>query len=285
MANAFDFLEGGGDAASANAFDHLDAAPSGNAFDHLDTGPEPESNLDYAKGLAQSAASGATLGFSDEAAAGMGSLFGLGPKLLGTKSYDEILNETRKSHKDFEAKHPVASTAAELGGAMILPGGIVKSLLGKGIPTLARAVGAGLATGAGTGAVAGFGAGEGGLEARLKQAAKSAAAGAASGSLAPVAGTVARKTANAVSPYVQAAAEQALKHRFYGQNALDALMAKYTGGLSLLVTGPKRAYDVAMRGRQISQNSGPRFGQQLGLGAIAPSVGIAGSDVFSVDIP
>src|SRR5882724_2684838 len=65
--------------------------PSGFSLD----ADKPESNLDYASGLAHDAASGVTLGLVDEAAAGMGSLFGLGPKLLGTKSYDEILNDVR----------------------------------------------------------------------------------------------------------------------------------------------------------------------------------------------
>lgn len=282
MANAFDHLDEGATEPTGNAFDHLDGPTQANAFDHLGTGPAPETGMDIAEGLAQSAAQGATLGYGDEIAAAMGSLGGLGPKLLGTKSYDQILDDVRGRGKKFEAAHPVASTAAQIGGALVVPGGAAKAALAKGAPTLARAIASGAKVGLGTGLAQGFGSGEGGMENRLANAGKTGAASAAAGALAPVAGTVARKTVNAAVPYAQAAAKEILGRPY--RTVMDGLLAHYTGGLSVPITTAKRAYDVAKSGNQIRRSTAPMLGDRLGLGPLIPAAAIAGSDIYSMDL-
>lgn len=288
MANAFDFLDVAGagnfSAPAGNAFDHLDAGAGENVFDHLDGEPSSSGGaLDYLTGLARSAAEGATFNLADEAAAATGSLFGLGPSLLGTKNYDQILKDVRGDRDKFAAAHPVASTAAELGGAMIAPAGYAKAIMGKGLPSLAKAVGAGIESGFASGAAQGFGAGEGGVQNRLEKAKNVGLAGAAGGMLAPIGGQIARKSINALTPYAQAAVENVFLHP--SRTMADAFLSHYTGGLSAFVTGPKRVYDAFARGNQIRQGSGPILGSKLGLGPLSMSIGSAGGEVYSLDLP
>lgn len=110
MAGMFDDLipQGGPDAAPAGG---------GGMFDDLIPAPKSESTLDYATGLAQKAAQGATLGFGDEIAAAMGSGFGLGHN-VGLKDYSEILGDVRGKEKGFEQQHPIASKVAEVAGSV-----------------------------------------------------------------------------------------------------------------------------------------------------------------------
>lgn len=97
----------------------------------------PESWGDYATGLAQKAASGATFGFGDELAASMGSLFGLGP-MIGGKSYDQILSDVRGQERSFDEKHPIAATASEIAGS--IPTAIGAGAVAKGLPLVGKAV-------------------------------------------------------------------------------------------------------------------------------------------------
>jgi hypothetical protein len=98
---------------------------------------EPQSAMGYAEGLAQSVAQGTTLGFGDEIAAGMGSLFGLGP-YIGGKGYREILDEVRGRGEKFATENPKTALAAELAGGVIVPVGGAGAALKAG-STIAKA--------------------------------------------------------------------------------------------------------------------------------------------------
>lgn len=147
----------------------------------------------YVKGLARSAAQGATFGFGDEALARARSMF-------SDRDYDDLLQEERDAYKRFASENPVASFAAEFVGgaipsipALMIPGG--QTAAGATLANTARNVGALTrmatsptarlaATGAGYGGVAGFGAGEGGFGNRAESALGGAATGAVLGPLA-----------------------------------------------------------------------------------------------------
>ncbi len=170
----------------ANIFDQFDEsngapaiAKGANIFDQFDTPQKPESGQDYVEGIAQSAGQGATLGFGDEIAAAFGSGFGLGP-MIGSKTYDQILEETRARGKKFSEAHPYVSTGAEIaGGLSTLAAGPAKAVVQA--PTwLARAANS-AKIGAGFGAASGFGNSEDGAVNRVVGAGKGAAAGAVLG--------------------------------------------------------------------------------------------------------
>lgn len=74
--------------------------------------------LDYSNGLAQKIAQGVTFNWGDEAAASAGSLFGLGPRLFGTKTYDDIIKDVRSDEESFTKAFPKTALAAEIGGAL-----------------------------------------------------------------------------------------------------------------------------------------------------------------------
>jgi hypothetical protein len=132
-----------------------------------------------APGLLRSGAHGATLGFGDELEAFIRAR-------LGSGTYDQNVKSIRDSQKAFDAKHPILSTVAEVGGA--LPTAFVP---GMGGITLARAAGQGARAvahasgkvGAAQGLASGFGKGEGdvrtaeGLTNRVGNAAAHAALG------------------------------------------------------------------------------------------------------------
>jgi len=111
----------------------------------------PESWGDYAKGIGRSAAQGAALGWGDEAIAKARELGGQG-------DYASNLDEERQALADFHAKHPYASTGAELAGGLVvpLPGaaaatglreGITAGKIAKGALTVGAPVGATYALG------------------------------------------------------------------------------------------------------------------------------------------
>jgi hypothetical protein len=191
----------------ANVFDQFDApvlsqqgGPStANVFDQFDEPEAPESGMDYAEGVARSAAQGVTLGFGDEIAAGFGSLFGMGPKLLGTKSYDEILGDVRSKDAKFRDAHPYVSTGAEVaGGIASLAGAPVRAAVSA--PSVVGRIARSAGVGAGFGAASGFGNSEGGVVNRTVGAAKGAAVGGVAGPLvSEVVLPVAARTASGVS--------------------------------------------------------------------------------------
>lgn len=183
----------------ANFFDQFDAQPvtagepvpaqtpaagpeqAPNYFDQFDghAPAPPETWMDYGEGIARSAAQGTTLGFADEIAAGAGSLLGLGPRLLGTKTYDEILADIREHDKQFREAHPYVATGAEIAGGLGTMAFPARAVVAA--PTFAARVGRSMATGAGIGAASGFGNAEGGFAERAEEGAKSGLTGAIAG--------------------------------------------------------------------------------------------------------
>ena len=93
---------------------------------------EEMGGLRYAEGVAQAVAKGTTFGFGDEIAATFGSLFGLGPRLLGTKGYDEILQDVRGRETEFAEQYPKTALAAEIAGGVAMPAAGAKTALKAG---------------------------------------------------------------------------------------------------------------------------------------------------------
>lgn len=200
-------------------FDDLPNEKSGLFDDLPNESPVPEtppidaskqSWLDYSNGLAQKIANGVTFNWGDEIAAGMGSGFGLGPR-VGLNSYEDILRELNKKGSDFEKTYPKASLAGELGGSLATGAGGARFIAGAPTWGLRALRAAGVAAPAGalneTGKLEGndktFGdyaeaAGEG--------AGKSALAG----GLLSTAGSAVGAT---VGPWVSDAAQRLLTHR------------------------------------------------------------------------
>jgi hypothetical protein len=140
----------------------------------------PESTQSYLEGLAEKGAQGATLGYADELAAGLGAGSNWLARQAGLdipeRSYDQILGEVRGREHQFEQKHPNQAAAAELAGAVApivaTPGRALASL-----PAWTRTARGSAAIGAGFGGVSGFGHGEGDTGNRLESAAESALTG------------------------------------------------------------------------------------------------------------
>lgn len=153
---------------------------------------------------------GATFGFADELDAagaaletGVGNLFkrvtGQKPAYGMKDAYGAVMDANAKADNLFAEKHPVQNIALQVGGGLIGPGvasgarfiGAGRSLLG----TTARAAGVGAATGA----VAGFGTSEGGLAERGRGAARGATAGAIVGGALPSVGRLAQTGGRAIN--------------------------------------------------------------------------------------
>lgn len=107
-------------------------------------------------------------------------------------SYEDRLNHYRTNEAQFEKDHPVASLAAELGGAAIAPvGGI--GAAGKGASLAKKAIASALATGA-MGGTYGFMEGEG-LDDRMSEGGMNAGVGALIGAAIPGVGALYQKAA------------------------------------------------------------------------------------------
>jgi hypothetical protein len=146
---------------------------------------------EYGKNLLRQAGQGLTFNFGDEITAGARSLF-------GDETYDQALADERAKIDEFHKRNPWASTAANVGGALVGGGGVGVGLraAAKGAGTLGRLatgatnaasanpIGAGGVAGAGSGALAGFGEGEGGFENRVASAGMGALVGGAGGAAA-----------------------------------------------------------------------------------------------------
>ena len=140
-----------------------------------------ESAGEFTANLLNKGGQGLMFGFGDEADAGVRSL-------VHGKSYHENLANYREREQQFERDHPVASTVAEIGGAM-LP---VALGVGAGVQT----VRGGAALGAGMGGLHGFGNGEGGAQNRAEQSALGMLLGGVIGAAVPAAGNKIRDMAN-----------------------------------------------------------------------------------------
>lgn len=147
--------------------------------------------------LSDQVVQGMTFGLSDE----LGSSLLAGTDQIGNvingrpldfgKSYDRHLQDQREGLASFQREHPVAATAGQLAGGLILGApevGAARSLAGN----MARLGGVGAAYGA----ASGFGAGQNGLPNRLQGAAQGALLGGALGAAAPAVGAGASRLFN-----------------------------------------------------------------------------------------
>lgn len=145
-----------------------------------------ETTGEYAAGVGRSLGQGLTFGWGEELEAGIRAPF-------SERSYDEIRDDIRKSQGKFEEAHPYVSTAAELAGGLVLPGGAVA----RGGLTAGRLARGALTYGAPTGAAYGLGKAEG-IDPRTQsfgevaeKSAIEAGKGAAAGAVGSVVGNVA----------------------------------------------------------------------------------------------
>lgn len=126
--------------------------------------------------ILQGATQGATFGFGDEIVAG-------GLSLLPGMTYDQALTGARGELGAARYTRPGTTTLAEIGAAIAMPLGAMKSTGKLGLDVVR-----GAATGAGMSGLYGFGAGEGGFQERVGDAATSAAIGGGIGAAIPVIG-------------------------------------------------------------------------------------------------
>lgn len=94
-----------------------------------DMNAPPETWGQYAEGLAARIGEAVTFDFGDEIAAAAGSLGGLGPSLLGTKTYSQILKEEQEKADLFKARHPKTALAADIGGSLVPGAGGVRFIM------------------------------------------------------------------------------------------------------------------------------------------------------------
>jgi hypothetical protein len=148
-------------------------------------------------GTALNAAQGATLGFADEAMAGLAAL----PKAASERksmgqAYGEALQGIRGFEKDVYETSPGAATVSQIGGGLLTAGAGAAGNIGRGVQALKAsgagpirqafsAIGRGAASGAGIGALEGFGSEEGGLGNRAMGAGIGGAVGGLTGAALP----------------------------------------------------------------------------------------------------
>lgn len=142
--------------------------------------------------IARSALQGGTFGFGDEIVAGgttaLKNTFGEGT------TYEAELQAERDRLQIGREQNPKSTLAAEIGGAVALPGAAVKS----GASKIGNTLRAGGVSAVG-GGVYGFGAGEGGAENRLKDARNTALVAGSLGAAAPVIGSQVKRLYDAAS--------------------------------------------------------------------------------------
>jgi len=164
-------------------------------------GAAPPSGDQYAggsfgSGLLRSLGQGASLGFGDEIAASLRTA-------VGGEKYDDALKDERAKLKAFQKKHNVIAPVAEFAGGFATPGvGLAAGAI-KPAATVLGNIAKFSTVGAGVGGVAGAGTAE---EDRLSGGLKGAGVGAALGPVLPIAGAVAgglaHKAREALSPTV-----------------------------------------------------------------------------------
>jgi hypothetical protein len=168
-------------------------------------------------------ANGATFGFADEIAAGLGSMG-------GSQTYDEILAGLRRQHEFQKQDAPKAAFAGELTGAVAMPMGGLKSTGKLGLDIMKGGL-----TGAGLSGLYGFGSGEGGFDERAKDARTAAMWGGGIGAIIPGLGAIVQKAldSRAVSQGVKDAAAGALDTDALKKAAKDAYKAVDDAGVAI----------------------------------------------------
>jgi len=149
--------------------------------------PKPEASATagqdqgYLSGITNQLRQGASFGLADEiGAAGAGLGGGIVAGLRGqnvidgaSNSYNRRLDEIRGSDKAFFTEHPIASVAANVGGALPVAAGLAPFKTAQGAGLAARSM-AGAGNGALQGSVYGFNSGENNADDRMQNAALSA---------------------------------------------------------------------------------------------------------------
>lgn len=181
--------------------------------------PEQEPSMsigDKAKGSLANYRQGLTMGFYDEAKAGLGTVPGMAKDAINVlrgvrdnvRSPEEVyqagLEKERSKFQDFREKAPVAAGASEIAGALLPALATMGAGAPASTPALARLGGKSLlgrsaasgAQGAAAGGVYGFGSGEGGALNRLQAAKDTAKTAGAFSAAIPVVGSAAGKIAN-----------------------------------------------------------------------------------------
>ncbi len=208
----------GGDAPATKG-DRLPMAPG--AVAHPQPGPPtpaaqvnaPPPDAGIGDAIIRHVYQGATFGFGDELAAGVGTLLG--------RPYDQTLADARAGDAAAAANHPYVSAASQIAGAiptaLLAPemnlirapaaAGAGASLATRALTSLGRGaanIGNAAINGAAYAGLAGYGAGEGGVDNRLASAGQSAALGGAIGAAAPVVGAGVRAAGGALGHPVDA---------------------------------------------------------------------------------
>jgi hypothetical protein len=164
---------------------------------HTAAAPAPEESTltslsKDAKDLLSGVGQGVTLGFGDELLGGAEALKQKASEALGTsedsgKNLLELYREYQKQNQDAwdasKARSPWLTTGGEIGGGLLLGGGL--GLLGKGAQ--GASLGMQVLKGAGIGAAAGIGGSKGTIENNPEEMAKDALVSSAFGGVAPVA--------------------------------------------------------------------------------------------------
>jgi hypothetical protein len=162
--------------------------PKTGQMEDLRSPNNPNINTGTATAAAQGLGQGVSFGSMDEVVGGM---YGAtGPGTFG-QNYDYATGKMREELKRGREEHPVVSTGAEIGGALTVPVGALKT---TGAPLLRIGKSAGI-TGALT-AIYGAFSGEGGLSDRADNAVTQGMIGAGVGAIIPAAGTVVQKVLN-----------------------------------------------------------------------------------------
>ncbi len=115
-----------------------------------DTPAEAAAKRQQLVDVTRAAANGATLNFAPRIEAGLRTGFGR------AGNYAATLDSINEQNADFHAEHPVAATALEIGGGVLLPGAAAAGRIMQA-PTLAGRIGRSAGVGAGMGGVAAVG--------------------------------------------------------------------------------------------------------------------------------
>ena len=213
----------------------------------------PVQQMGGMEGLAKSVLQGMTFGFGDEGIAGIKAA---GAKMLTDREtpyadlYGQEVARQREGLAGFRQERPVASTVAEIGGA--IPTAMALPVARAGVPIVNTLKN--ILAGAGAGATYGIGTGEGDLGQRAPGAVLPAALGGAGAAVAPVIGAGIKSGVEKISRGMAAGRSGVPKETVdVLQDTLAADAGAGAGGAMLADIGPnaRAVLDVAI------QRSGP----------------------------
>lgn len=147
--------------------------------------PEEEGVMGTLKSAGLGAAEGATFGFADEIAGGLGSLF-------TGRTYADVRDSAREVFKSAQAANPKTYAAGNIAGAVLSPVGN-KLTAGAKAGSLGASVVRGAGAGAAGGALYGLGTGEGSVGDQAAHTLAGAGIGAVAGGVVPVVGRAASR--------------------------------------------------------------------------------------------